>query len=90
MFSAHKYHSRDEFLRDVQLLVDNCRAYNGPTSQFTKQAETILKLTQESLEQVLLFTYKIPILLDICLTTGLIVTTTVLKSKNIESSRKFD
>ncbi|KAG7302944.1 hypothetical protein JYU34_012938 [Plutella xylostella] len=48
---AHKYHSRAEFLRDIQLLVDNCRAYNGPTSQFTRQAETILNVTQEALEQ---------------------------------------
>ncbi|KOB78387.1 Transcription initiation factor TFIID subunit, partial [Operophtera brumata] len=22
---AHKYHSREEFLRDIQLLVDNCK-----------------------------------------------------------------
>ncbi|CAK1547222.1 unnamed protein product [Leptosia nina] len=48
---AHKYHSREEFLRDIQLLVDNCRAYNGPNSQFTRQAEAVLKVTQESLEQ---------------------------------------
>ncbi|XP_075973606.1 TATA-box binding protein associated factor 1 isoform X2 [Anticarsia gemmatalis] len=48
---AHKYHSRNDFLRDIQLLVDNCRAYNGPTSQFTRQAEAILKVTQDSLEQ---------------------------------------
>lgn len=48
---AHKYHSRNEFLRDIQLLVDNCRAYNGPNSQFTRQAEAILKVTQDSLEQ---------------------------------------
>ncbi|XP_063824981.1 transcription initiation factor TFIID subunit 1 [Ostrinia nubilalis] len=48
---AHKYHSRDEFLRDIQLLVDNCRAYNGINSQFTRQAEAILKVTQEALEQ---------------------------------------
>ncbi|CAH2235274.1 jg20649 [Pararge aegeria aegeria] len=48
---AHKYHSREEFLRDIQLLVDNCRAYNGPNSQFTRQAEAVLKVTQEALEQ---------------------------------------
>ncbi|XP_052759562.1 transcription initiation factor TFIID subunit 1 isoform X2 [Galleria mellonella] len=48
---AHKYHSREEFLRDIQLLVDNCRAYNGPNSQFTRQAEEILRVTQEALEQ---------------------------------------
>ncbi|XP_022830703.1 transcription initiation factor TFIID subunit 1 isoform X5 [Spodoptera litura] len=48
---AHKYHSRNDFLRDIQLLVDNCRAYNGPNSQFTRQAEIILKVTQEALEQ---------------------------------------
>ncbi|XP_068631569.1 transcription initiation factor TFIID subunit 1 [Battus philenor] len=48
---AHKYHSREDFLKDVQLLVDNCRAYNGVNSQFTRQAETILKVTRESLEQ---------------------------------------
>ncbi|XP_045448768.1 transcription initiation factor TFIID subunit 1 [Melitaea cinxia] len=48
---AHKYHSREEFLRDIQLLVDNCRAYNGINSQFTRQAEAVLKVTQEALEQ---------------------------------------
>lgn len=48
---AHKYHSREEFLRDVQLLVDNCRAYNGPNSQFTRQAEAVLKVTQDALGQ---------------------------------------
>ncbi|CAH2037396.1 unnamed protein product, partial [Iphiclides podalirius] len=48
---AHKYHSREDFLKDVQLLVDNCRAYNGVNSQFTRQAETILKVTREALEQ---------------------------------------
>ncbi|XP_013169257.1 PREDICTED: transcription initiation factor TFIID subunit 1 isoform X1 [Papilio xuthus] len=48
---AHKYHSREDFLKDVQLLVDNCRAYNGINSQFTRQAEAILKVTRESLEQ---------------------------------------
>ncbi|XP_045771429.1 transcription initiation factor TFIID subunit 1 isoform X2 [Maniola jurtina] len=48
---AHKYHSRAEFLRDIQLLVDNCRAYNGPNSQFTRQAEAVLKVTQEALEK---------------------------------------
>ncbi|XP_049868741.1 transcription initiation factor TFIID subunit 1 isoform X3 [Pectinophora gossypiella] len=48
---AHKYHSREDFLRDVNLLVENCRAYNGPNSQFTRQAEAILKVTQDALEQ---------------------------------------
>ncbi|XP_061713687.1 transcription initiation factor TFIID subunit 1 [Cydia pomonella] len=48
---AHKYHSRAEFLRDIQLIVDNCKAYNGLNSQFTRQAEAILKVTQEALEQ---------------------------------------
>ncbi|KAJ2946083.1 hypothetical protein O0L34_g5002 [Tuta absoluta] len=48
---AHKYHSREDFLRDINLLVENCRAYNGLNSQFTRQAEAILKVTQESLEQ---------------------------------------
>ncbi|GBP21203.1 Transcription initiation factor TFIID subunit 1 [Eumeta japonica] len=48
---AHKYHSRADFLRDIQLLVDNCRAYNGPGSQFTRQAEAILAATKEALDQ---------------------------------------
>lgn len=52
--TAHKYHSREEFLNDIQLLVTNCRAYNGLDSQFTRQAEAILKVTQEALEQVTL------------------------------------
>ncbi|XP_026317517.1 transcription initiation factor TFIID subunit 1 isoform X2 [Hyposmocoma kahamanoa] len=48
---AHKYHSREDFLKDITLLVENCRAYNGPNSQFTRQAEAIQKVTIEALEQ---------------------------------------
>ncbi|KAL4704937.1 hypothetical protein ACJJTC_013394 [Scirpophaga incertulas] len=40
-----------EFLSDIQLIVDNCRAYNGVNSQFTRQAEAILKVTQDALDQ---------------------------------------
>lgn len=69
--SAHKYHSREEFLRDIQLLVDNCRAYNGPNSQFTRQAETILSVTKVSLEQVSVKSaqYIEPLLLEYSRTT---------------------
>lgn len=48
---AHKYHSRAEFLQDIELLADNCRAYNGPNSQFTRQAEAIQAVVRDTLNQ---------------------------------------
>lgn len=32
------YHNLDEFVRDVQLIVDNCRSYNLENTQYYKCA----------------------------------------------------
>lgn len=58
MFSAHKYHNRAEFLEDIELICQNCEAYNGPQSPFTQQAHRILILARESLNQVIFILYK--------------------------------
>lgn len=50
---AHKYHSRREFLRHIELILNNCIIYNGRESSYTERAETLLKTAQASLEEVL-------------------------------------
>ncbi|XP_044752850.1 transcription initiation factor TFIID subunit 1 isoform X2 [Coccinella septempunctata] len=49
--SAHKYHSRYEFLDDVQQILENCILYNGKESTFTRQAEDLVKLCRLALEE---------------------------------------
>jgi len=51
-FSAHKYHSRADFLSDINLIASNCRQYNGLESTFTKQAEMLFDFTKNALEEV--------------------------------------
>nr|XP_018899978.1 PREDICTED: transcription initiation factor TFIID subunit 1-like [Bemisia tabaci] len=48
--SAHKYHSRYEFLHDIELILKNCVIYNGKESSYSKQAENLVKVTKEALE----------------------------------------
>jgi transcription initiation factor TFIID subunit 1 len=49
---AHKYHSRAEFLADIQLIADNCERFNGSESEFTKKAKDLVEITRSSLEEV--------------------------------------
>ncbi|XP_045464560.1 transcription initiation factor TFIID subunit 1 isoform X2 [Harmonia axyridis] len=49
--SAHKYHSRYEFLEDVQLILENCALYNGKDAAFTKQAEDLVKICKFALQE---------------------------------------
>lgn len=49
--SAHKYHSRAEFLRDIDLIAKNCEQYNGIESSFTKQAKLIHEYASKALEE---------------------------------------
>lgn len=51
-FLAHKYHSRYEFLEDVQQILENCVLYNGKESTFTKQAEDLVKIARLALDEV--------------------------------------
>lgn len=39
-----KYHSREQFLVDVNQIVENCRLYNGPKSALTLTAQCMLDL----------------------------------------------
>uniref|UniRef100_A0A1B6IXS7 Bromo domain-containing protein n=3 Tax=Homalodisca TaxID=139475 RepID=A0A1B6IXS7_9HEMI len=48
---SHKYHSRHEFLADVERILQNCVMYNGKDSTFTEKAETLYKAAQETLEE---------------------------------------
>ncbi|XP_054274106.1 transcription initiation factor TFIID subunit 1-like [Macrosteles quadrilineatus] len=48
---SHKYHSRHEFLSDVERILQNCITYNGKDSAFTEKAETLFKAAQETLEE---------------------------------------
>lgn len=50
--SAHKYHSRAEFLADIELIATNCEQYNGSESKFTLQARILLDFTRQALDEV--------------------------------------
>lgn len=49
---AHKYHNREEFLYDVDLILENSIAYNGEESQFTEKARALGRICRETLEEV--------------------------------------
>lgn len=51
-FSAHKYHSRHEFLVDIEQILENCVLYNGKESPFTEKAETLVKACKLTLDEV--------------------------------------
>ncbi|KAF2894065.1 hypothetical protein ILUMI_12106 [Ignelater luminosus] len=49
--SAHKYHSRHEFLVDVQQILENCILYNGKDSPFTQKAEALVRVCKFTLDE---------------------------------------
>ncbi|XP_034951275.1 transcription initiation factor TFIID subunit 1 [Chelonus insularis] len=49
--AAHKYHSRYEFLHDVEQILENCALYNSKESSFTKKAETLVRVCKETLDE---------------------------------------
>ncbi|XP_031356543.1 transcription initiation factor TFIID subunit 1 isoform X2 [Photinus pyralis] len=49
--SSHKYHSRHEFLVDVQQILENCILYNGKDSPFTQKAEAIVLVCRATLDE---------------------------------------
>lgn len=49
--SAHKYHSRHEFLVDVQQILENCILYNGKDSPFTQKAEALVRVCKSTLDE---------------------------------------
>lgn len=54
-FSAHKYHSRKDFLDDVEKILGNCILYNGKESPFTQKAESLVRVAKQTLEEVGIF-----------------------------------
>ncbi|KAG7211276.1 hypothetical protein KM043_010582 [Ampulex compressa] len=49
--SAHKYHNRHEFVRDIEQILENCTIYNGKESPFTNKAELLVKVCKETLDE---------------------------------------
>lgn len=49
---AHKYHSRTEFIADVELIAKNCEQYNGTESIFTERARLLVEFTRKALDEV--------------------------------------
>merc|ERR1740131_728421 len=45
----HKYRGRQEFIRDLELIVENSVKYNGQDSSFTQKAHTLVQVEQDSL-----------------------------------------
>lgn len=52
LISAHKYHTRNEFIADIELIASNCEQYNGNESNFTKQARLMVDFTKQALDEV--------------------------------------
>jgi len=48
--TTHKYHSRLDFLADIQLIANNCEKFNGSESNFTLQAKALVEFTKSALE----------------------------------------
>lgn len=49
--ATQKYHTRDEFLADIELIANNCEQYNGTESTFTKQARTLVEYSKTALNE---------------------------------------
>ena len=49
--AAHKYHNRQEFLRDIEQILKNCITYNGKESVYTKKAEAIFNTVVSQLNE---------------------------------------
>ncbi|KAL1130727.1 hypothetical protein AAG570_011968 [Ranatra chinensis] len=48
---SHKYHSRREFIADIELILNNCILYNGKESPFTQKAEALVRAAKQTLEE---------------------------------------
>ncbi|XP_074028237.1 TATA-box binding protein associated factor 1 isoform X1 [Leptinotarsa decemlineata] len=49
--AAHKYHTRHEFLVDIEQILENCVLYNGKDSAFTEKAEQLVKICKATLDE---------------------------------------
>lgn len=48
----HVYHSRAEYLADMELIASNCEQYNGSEAQYTSYAKKIVEYAYTQLEEV--------------------------------------
>ncbi|CAD5115481.1 DgyrCDS4450 [Dimorphilus gyrociliatus] len=49
--NQHCYHSSEDFLNDVQLIVANCKKYNGPESKISETAQLIYDTAVKALQE---------------------------------------
>lgn len=47
---AHRYHSRADFLIDIQLIANNSERFNGAESKLTKEAHSLVEFTKSALD----------------------------------------
>ncbi|PVD34224.1 hypothetical protein C0Q70_05490 [Pomacea canaliculata] len=47
----NKYNTREQFMKDVQLLYTNSLSYNGPDSSFTQTAKRMIEVCHDSLSE---------------------------------------
>ncbi|XP_067663597.1 transcription initiation factor TFIID subunit 1-like isoform X1 [Haliotis asinina] len=48
---THKYHTREAFMEDVELIYTNSMAYNGADSPFTATARKLMTICKEALDE---------------------------------------
>nr|KAG5705427.1 hypothetical protein BaRGS_004554 [Batillaria attramentaria] len=48
---SHKYHTREQFMEDVELIYTNCLAYNGADSNFTQTSRRLMEVCRESISE---------------------------------------
>jgi transcription initiation factor TFIID subunit 1 len=48
--AAHRYHSRADFLNDIQLIANNSEKFNGGESKLTKEAKVLFDFAKAALE----------------------------------------
>lgn len=51
-FTDHVYHSRAEYLADMELIASNCEQYNGSEAQYTNYAKKMVEFAYTQLEEV--------------------------------------
>ena len=50
--NRQRYHNREQFLSDVELILENCIQYNGKESNFSATAQTIVDTARQALDEV--------------------------------------
>lgn len=50
--NSNKYNTKDEFIKDVQLIFSNCYTYNGINSQISEMAKSLEKVFDNMLKKM--------------------------------------